>query len=488
VPEPRGDPAAVLDLSSPRRVHVTNVGGAGMSAVATLLAESGHQVSGHDPVADTPFLARLRDLGVVIASGADRSPLDPAVEAVVVSTATPPDDPDVTAAVQRGAPVVHRSVALGALCAGRRAVAVAGTHGKTTTSGLLATVLEGCGQDPGWVVGAGVPGLGRAAAWGGEGPLVVEADESDGTFLALGAEAGIVTNLEPDHLEHWGDEAGLRDAFERFVGARTGPAVLCADDPGARALVGVARRPVTYGTAEGADYRLGSIEPRGTGVAFVLEHEGQQVPVVVPSAPGAHNAANAAAAVATAHQLGVDLAAAAAALAGFAGVARRFEHRGEAAGVTFVDDYAHLPTEVAAALAAARAGGWRRVVCAFQPHRYSRTASLWSTFADAFTEADLLCLTDVYPAGEAPRPGVSGMLVLHAVLDAHPRSRVAYLPTLDDLTGYLATELRPGDLCLTLGAGDLTTVPDRVIDRLAARSDDPAATVPPAGATTAGQR
>ena len=473
VARPAGAPA--LDLSAPRRVHVTNVGGAGMSAVATLLAESGHTVSGHDPAATTPFVGPLLALGVDVVTGPDRTPFAAhasagPVDAVVVSTATPADDPDVVAARDRGVPVLHRSAALGALCAPRRAIAVAGTHGKTTTSALLATVLAGTGRAPGWVVGAAIPGLGRSSTWGGDGPLVVEADESDGTFLALGADAAIVTNVEPDHLEHWGGVEGLRGAFERFVAALPGPAVLCVDDPGAAALVASAKEPVTYGRAEGAAYRVSDVTPAGTGVGFTLAHAGETFAVALPAAPGAHNALNATAALALAHELGVPLADGVAALATFAGVARRFEHRGEAVGVTLVDSYDHLPSEVAAALAAAKAGPWSRVVCVFQPHRYSRTEALWRDFGHAFVDADRLAITDVYAAGEAPRPGVTGKLLIDAVLDAHPWAEVAYLPSLDDVLVWLRATLRPGDLCLTLGAGDLTSLPPRILEMLEART------------------
>ncbi len=452
-----------LDLSHPRRVHVTNVGGAGMSAVATLLAESHHRVSGHDPAATTPFLPMLEARGVAVTTGADRPPLPDDVEAVVVSTATPTDDPDVVAAEGRGVPVVHRAAALGGLCAERTTLAVAGTHGKTTTSALLTTILTGSGRDPGWVVGASIPQLGCSAAWGGDGPLVVEADESDGTFLALGATSAIVTNVEPDHLENWGGEAPLRAAFERFVAALPGPAVLCADDPGSRALVASAARPITYGFDPDADYGVVRAAPAGTGVSFTLRHGGDEVDVIVPSAPGVHNAANAAGALALAHLHGVPLAEGARALAGFEGVARRFELRGEAGGVTVVDSYDHLPTEVAAALAAAAWGPWSRVVAVFQPHRFSRTEALWRTFADCFTDADLLAVTDVYPAGEPPRPGVSGKLIVDAVLESHPWAQVAWLPHLDDVLVWLRAVLRPGDLCLTLGAGDLTSLAPRIV-------------------------
>ena len=208
----------------------------------------------------------------------------------------------------------------------------------------------------------------------------------------------------------------------------------------------------------------------GTGVAFEVHHGAERVAVTLPAAPGIHNARNGTAALALAHELGVPLDAAAAALGQFRGVSRRFEVRGEAAGVVLVDSYDHLPAEVAAVLAAARAGGWRRVVCCFQPHRFSRTEALWRTFADAFADADVLAVTDIYAAGEPPRPGVTGKLIVDAVLDAHPWRSVAWLPTLDDVTAYLGATLRPGDLCLTLGAGDLTTVPDRVVRLLEARA------------------
>ncbi|MDP1819545.1 MAG: UDP-N-acetylmuramate--L-alanine ligase [Acidimicrobiales bacterium] len=458
-----------LDLSRPRRLHVTNVGGAGMSAVATLLAEMGHEVSGHDPSDSSPFLPPLATLGVAVVTGSPAPDLDEEVDAIVVSTATPEDHPQLAAARRRGIPVWHRSGALAAMGTGRQVVAVAGTHGKTTTSALLATILSETGRAPGWVVGAGIPGLGRSATWGGDGPLVVEADESDGTFLALGANAAVVTNVEADHLEHWGGEPALRAAFVRFTSALVGPAVLCADDPGSAVLLPAATTPVTYGTGEGSDYRIEDIAADGTGVAFTLRHDGARVAVAVPGMPGVHNARNAAAALTLAHLLGVPLADGAAALRTFRGVARRFEVRGEAVGVLVVDSYDHLPTEVAAALAAARSGPWRRVVCCFQPHRYSRTAALWRTFVDAFDDADVLAVTDVYPAGEAPRAGVTGKLIVDAVLDAHPWQQVAWLPSLDDVVAYLVATLREGDLCLTLGAGDLTTVPDRILTGLRSR-------------------
>ena len=309
--------------------------------------------------------------------------------------------------------------------------------------------------------------IGSGAMWGAGDLFVVEADESDGTFVELGAEAVIITNIEPDHLEHYGGFDPLRDAFARFASDAPGPRVLCADDPESATLATRLRsrglEVITYGTHPHADFRI--VDPRGgrTGTSLrVVPRDGSaEIPIDLP-VPGLHNARNAVAALVAGIALGADVDAARIALARYGGVARRFEFRGEMGGVTFVDDYAHLPTEVSAAIAAARDGDWSRIVCIFQPHRYSRTESLWPTFADAFEGADVIAVTDVYPSGERPRPGVTGKLVVNAVLDAHPWHRVAYLPRRDDLLAYLVAELRPGDLCLTLGAGDLTSLPDEV--------------------------
>jgi UDP-N-acetylmuramate--alanine ligase len=391
-------------------------------------------------------------------------------EAVAVSTAIPPTNPEVVAAGERGVPVLRRAEVLAAIAATRRTVAVAGTHGKTTTSSMLALVLSEAGMRPSFVVGGELNEIGSGAVWDDGEWFVVEADESDGTFLELGAEAALVTNVEPDHLEHYGSWAALRDAFRRFVAAAPGPRVVCADDAEAAAVADAVGGCVTYGTAAGADWRMVDVRAERAGVSFDLLHGDEVVGRVALPVPGVHNARNAAGALVTAVALGAPVDAGLRALARYAGVARRFQFRGEAAGVTFVDDYAHLPTEVRAALAAARAGGWRRVVCVFQPHRYSRTAALWQDFADAFDDADVLVLTDVYAAGEAPRPGVTGALLVNAVLDAHPWRRLAYFPRRSELVPFLARELRPGDLCLTLGAGDLTSVPDEVRAALAARA------------------
>jgi UDP-N-acetylmuramate--alanine ligase len=337
-------------------------------------------------------------------------------------------------------------------------VAVAGTHGKTTTSSMLALVLAEAGLHPSFIIGGEVNEIGTGAVWDDGEWFVVEADESDGTFLELGATAALVTNVEPDHLEHYGGFEQLRQAFTDFVANAHGPRVVCADDVLSAALPGT-----TYGTSQDADFRMVDVELGRATVSFGVERQGSRLGHVSLPVPGLHNARNACGAVVMGLQLGAPFDAAVRALARYGGVARRFQFRGERDGVTFVDDYAHLPTEVRAALAAARDGGWRRVVCVFQPHRYSRTASLWRDFAHAFVDADRLVLTDVYSAGEPPRPGVSGKLLVDAVLEAHPTAQVAYLPARQDWAPFLRRVLRPGDLCITLGAGDLTTLPDELL-------------------------
>ncbi|MEW6155454.1 MAG: UDP-N-acetylmuramate--L-alanine ligase [Actinomycetota bacterium] len=458
-----GETDAGPELDRPRRVHVVGVAGAGMSAIAEVLVAMGHQVSGSDK-AEFPVMDRLRALGARCSAGFDPANVDGA-ELLAVSTAWLDGNPEVDEARRRGVPVLRRAAVLAAICRQRRTVAVAGTHGKTTTSGMLATVLDGAGTGPSFVVGGELAGLGTGARWGEGEWMVVEADESDGTFLELPAELAVVTSVEPDHLEHWGGLASLQAAFGRFVGAAA-RAVVCGDDAGAAALAGTPGTDVvTYGFGAANRARLSGYEGDGRRSRFTFAL-GEDEPVAVDLAvPGRHNALNAAAALAAAAATGVAPSEGARALSGYRGVARRAQYRGERGGVTFVDDYAHLPTEVAAALAAAREGPWPRVVCVFQPHRYSRTAALWREFAHAFTAADLLVVTDVYPAGEAPRPGVSAKLVVDAVLDAHPSQPVAWMPAREDLVAYLRARLRPGDLCLTLGAGDLTSVPDELLGR-----------------------
>ncbi len=454
-----------VDLAHPRRIHVIGVGGPGMSACAVLLAEDGHGVSGSDWRA-TDAIPGVRAAGVEVSIGHDAA-LVAGVEYVLASTAVPTDNPEVVAARAAGIPVLRRLDLLPAIGERHPFVSIAGTHGKTTTAALTTVALRGAGRDPSFLIGAPVGSLGAASGIRSGTSLVLEADESDGTFLVGPRSAALVTNVEADHLEYWGSMEALEAGFLEFLAGTDGPRLVCADDPTARRLGGLVGAR-SYGTAADADHRIDGAELSSSGVRFRLDSGDGAVMVEVPL-PGLHNARNAAGALALCAELGADLPSAAAALADFAGVDRRFEVLGTAAGVTVVDDYAHLPTEVEAVLAACRSGDWRRVVAVFQPHRYSRTERHWHEFGRAFGDADVLVLCDLYPAGEAPRPGVSGELLLEAVAGTGRRAPLVWRPTLEEVVDYLLGELRAGDVLVTIGAGDVTTVGPQVLAGLRER-------------------
>jgi UDP-N-acetylmuramate--alanine ligase len=463
MPAEPGGASAPLDLSHPTRVHVVGVGGAGMSAIARVLAAMGHAVSGSDLRA-TPVTERLEAEGVTVHIGHQADHVGDA-RVVTSSPAVAPGNAELVEARRLGATVVARAAVLAAIAATRRTLAVAGTHGKTTTSSMLSLILVEAGLHPSFLIGADVNEIGTNAVWDDGEWLVVEADESYGTFTALSPEVALVTNIEADHLDHYGDFETLRQAFVDFCAGAVGGIYVCADDPVA-AEVGAPLGARTVGQAAGADFRMADVTLSRSAVAFdLIGPAGPLGRLDVPT-PGLHNARNAALAVAAALSIGAPFAAAATALARFAGVPRRFEFRGSAQGVSYVDDYAHLPTEVRAAVAAARVGGWGRVVVVFQPHRYTRTARLYADFATAFEEADVVVVTDVYGAGEPPVPGVSGRLVADAVRSGHaggPGPTVLYAPGWAELRRRVGGLLRAGDLCLTLGAGDLTRLPDELM-------------------------
>ena len=451
-------------LATPRSIHVVGVGGPGMSAIASALVGMGHSVSGSD-VVESPVLDRLRSEGVEVFVGHSAENIGPDIDFIAVSTAIPENNLEVLAARARSLPVVRRTALLPAMAAERRTIAVTGTHGKTTTSSMLALVLLEAGLDPSFLIGGDISQLGVNAKWSQGDWFVLEADESDGSGFTIDHEALIVTNIEADHLEHHGSFENLRAAFERFIASTRGPVVLCADDPETSAIA-LGTDAVTYGQSEAATIQIVNLQGSRGGIDFDVVRAGSQIGHIHLPVPGTHNALNACAVVALALELDVPFSACASALASFGGVRRRFEPRGEAADVVFVDDYAHLPTEIEAAISAGRDGNWDRVVAVFQPHRYSRTQSLWREYSDAFVNADVLVLTGIYSAGEAPREGVSGRLILDAVTQAHPEQTVLYVEDRTVLAATLAKELRPGDLCLTLGAGDITKLADEVLPLL----------------------
>ena len=456
---------ADLDLTTPRTIHIVGLGGSIMSAFATVLVAMGHRVSGSD-LRDSRTLERLRALGVDARVGHDARNLPDDLDAVIASTAIVATNPEVVRAMELGVPIFSRAEAQRAIAATRRTVAVAGSHGKTTTSSMLAVILRGAGWHPSFLIGGDLNEVGTNASWDDGEWLVVEADESDGTFLHLAPEAAIVTNIEPDHLTHWGDFPSLVAGFERFLDDVPGVRVVSADDAVAAELAGCRRGDlVTFGFVEGADYQIRDYAGMRGGSRFVIARRGEPLGTIELPVPGRHNAKNATAASAMATELGVPFDAIRSALGGFGGVARRFQFRGERDGVTFVDDYAHLPGEVSHMIDAAREGGWEHVIVVFQPHRYTRTAALWRDFGDAFVGADTVVLTDVYGFNESPQPGVSGRLIVRAVLDAHPDLPVVYLPRRADLVEHVPKLAHAGDIVLTLGAGDLTTVPDEWLAR-----------------------
>lgn len=453
------------DLSVPRRVHVVGVAGAGMSAIAAVLAEMGHKVTGSD-AAGGPALLHLEGLGVEVHVGHVPG-LAAAADMVAVSTAIPEDDPEIVAAARKGVAVWPRSAVLAAICRQRRAAAVSGSHGKTSTSAMLAVTLRAAGRHPSMVVGGDIAGIGTGGVWDPAGEwMVVEADESDGTFIRLGAEAVLVTSVASDHLDFYGSRDALDGAFVEFIEGASGPAVVCLDDPGAASVAARANRElITYGRAGIAHVRVEAVELAGDRATFSLA-VGEQVRGPIHLAvPGLHNVLNAAGALTLASSIGVPWDQAIEGITAYRGVARRFETKGTVDGVTFVDDYAHNPEKVAAALATARDGSWGRVVAVFQPHRYSRTESLWRDFGPALSGADVLVVTGIYAAGERPRPGVSGRMIADAVRDARPGADVRYVETLDEAEQILFEELREGDLCLTLGAGDITQLASRFAQR-----------------------
>ena len=470
LPVPAGDrPSPPLDLSIPHRLHVVGVGGPGMSAVAIALAEMGHRVSGSD-LREHPVLERVRAAKVEVHIGHDRA-LVHGVDAVTASTAIPARNIELDEARRTGVTVLTRAGMLASICAQADAVAVAGTHGKTTTTSMLMLVLARAGRRPSFVVGGDVTDVGTGAQWTGGRWLVVEADESDGTHLELPLFGTILTNVEVDHLDHYGSFEAIVDGFDRYLGQIPGPLVVCGDDPVA---AGLADRhgATTYGLSPDCDVRAVAVEPTSGAFRFRVERRRgaavEDLGEIALPLRGMHNVTNALGVVAMSLELGVDMADIAEALGRFGGVARRFDVRGVHDGATFVDDYAHLPSEIAAVLAAARGSGddWSRVIAVFQPNRYNRIAEMWSEYHSAFVDADVLVLTDIYPSGTVPIPGVTGKLLVNAVTEAHPEQRVVWLPRRSDLVAFLASEVRAGDVCISMGCGDIATLPSEVLDAL----------------------
>jgi UDP-N-acetylmuramate--alanine ligase len=455
------------------RVHLIGIGGAGMSGIARILLARGVAVSGSD-AKDSRTVLALRALGAAVTVGHDAAHLPAPPATVVVSSAIRESNPELAAARERGLPVMHRAQALAALTAGRRLAAVTGTAGKTSTTSMLTVALQHCGLDPSFAIGGDLAVSGSGAHEGSGDVFVVEADESDASFLAFSPTVAVVTNVEADHLDHYGSVEAYVAAFEDFLDRIVpgGALVACADDPGAAALaVRAAERGTRvrrYGRDAAADAQLVDFRPAGTGARVVLRHreaqghEGREH-LLRLAVPGEHMALNALGALLAGVELGADVEGLLAGLAAFDGVRRRFEFRGRAAGVAVYDDYAHHPSKVAAQLRAARqvADGQGRVVVAFQPHLYSRTRQFAGEFGAALGLADEVVVLDVYGAREDPQPGVSGALIADAV--PLPRERVRFVPRWEEVPAVVAGLAAPGDLVVTMGAGDVTVLAPEIL-------------------------
>jgi UDP-N-acetylmuramate--alanine ligase len=448
-----------------RRVHFVGIGGIGMSGIAEVLLTLGYGVSGSDLVA-SDTTRRLERLGAQIQVGPhDATQVTEDIDVLVISSAVTFANPEVMRARELKIPVIPRAEMLAELMRMKYGVAVAGSHGKTTTTSLIAAVLREAGRDPTVVVGGKLRILGTNARLGQGDFMVAEADESDGTFLLLSPIVAVVTNIDREHLDYYGDMERVREAYLQFMHRVPfyGLAVLCIDNVNVRALLPqVRKRFVTYGTSPDADWQARELRVEGLDTVFEVWRGGRRLGPVRLRMPGRHHAANALGALVVAAELEIPFRIAAHALEEFGGIHRRFEVKGEEGRVLVVDDYAHHPEEVRATLRAAREGFARRLVVAFQPHRYSRTRDLFNDFLEAFDDADVVVLTDIYPAGEARLDGVSAEALYHA-LRRRGHIDVRYVPTRERVAGGLLEVVRPGDLVLTLGAGDIHRTGDELL-------------------------
>lgn len=442
-----------------RRVHLVGMGGAGMSAIARVLTQAGVAVSGSDQ-RESAALSGLRTIGVRADVG-HRAAQAEGADVLIISNAVSETNPEVRFAREAGIPILWRGEALAQIVKGLRTIAVSGTHGKTTTCGMIATVLAQAGLDPTYLLGSDLSGRGSGGHLGGGELAVVEADEAYRSFLWLQPAVSVVTNIDRDHVDHYDSWDTLQEAFHSFMARSTEAVVVCADDSSAM-KVARALPAVTYGFAPDAGVRAEKLESGAGGSDFRLFVHGQDEGLVHLQVTGRHNVQNALGAAAACLSVGLDVPAVAAGLAAFGGVSRRFEYRGRLGGAHLVDDYAHHPAEIDATLSAARWGPWSRVIAVFQPHLYSRTQALWKEFGAALSVADVVVVTDVYGAREEPVPGVTGKLIVESVCESAPGRTVAYLPKLDEAARYLRSVVRQDDLILTLGAGDVTTLHDRL--------------------------
>lgn len=452
-----------------KRIHFVGIGGIGMSGIAEVLLNLGYRVGGSD-LSESETTLRLRKAGADIAIGHRKENLRDA-DVVVTSSAVRPDNPEVAAAHERAIPVIPRAEMLAELMRLKYGVAVAGTHGKTTTTSLIATVLACGGLDPTAVIGGKLNIFGSNAKLGQGELLVAEADESDGSFLKLSPTIAIVTNIDPEHLDHYRNLEEIQTAFLEFINKVPfyGLAVLCLDHENVQALIPqVKKRYVTYGLSTQANYRAGSISFQGVMTSFRAFENDRELGRISIQMPGLHSVYNALATIATARELDLDFGVVQEALGSFSGVQRRFQIKGERGGILVVDDYGHHPAEIKATLSAAQNGWGRRTVVIFQPHRYTRTRDLLKEFFTAFNQADVLFLLDIYPAGEDPIPGVKAEN-LYEGIKGHGHKDVTLVSERKEILDHLLPRLKSGDMVITLGAGDVWKIGETLMEELEKR-------------------
>jgi UDP-N-acetylmuramate--alanine ligase len=453
-------------LRKTRRIHFVGIGGIGMSGIAEVRINLGYEVTGSD-LEEGTIVQRLTSLGGRVARG-HRPENVGDCDVVVVSSAVRPDNPEVLEARRRQIPVIPRAEMLAELMRIKYGIAIAGSHGKTTTTSMVAQVLSGAGLDPTIIMGGRLGVLGGNAKLGGGDLLVAEADESDGSFLRLTPTIAVVTNIDPEHLDHYGTIERLQDAFVDFLNQVPfyGVGIVCLDEPRIQQILPrLTRRVVSYGFSAQADLSATAVELKEFRATFDVLLQGRKLGRVTLSVPGLHNVANALAAIAVGLDLEVPYATVAAELARFHGADRRFQLKGEARGIMVIDDYGHHPVEIQATLAAAKKGWDRRTVVVFQPHRYTRVQALLTEFARAFYDADVLAVTDIYPAGEAPIPGVTAEAMTRAI-EEHGHKDTTLIKDLKDVPAWLLEKARDGDMVITLGAGSVYRAGDEFLKRL----------------------
>lgn len=457
-----------MDLQKFQKLHFIGIGGMGMRALAEILLEKGMKLSGSD-TNRSDYLDFLKSQGADIYVGHDASHIDGA-DGIVISSAISEKNPELAAARKRGIPVYHRSDVLAAVFHWGKGIAVAGAHGKSTTSAMIGQVFRDAGLDPTIVLGGAVDYLHGNSCLGEGKYVIAEADESDGSFLKFQSSLAVVTNIEDDHLDHYGSVENIKKAFAEFVSHITDPdgaAIVCADSEGVRDILPrISKKVVTFGLSEDADYRAVNKRYDKNQLLFDVEKAGRTLGTISLRIPGTHNVRDALACIVTGLYCGIPFRTISKSLGNFIGVKRRFETKAYINDVWVLDDYAHHPTEIAATLRAAQEIGGHRVVCAFQPHRYTRTQLLQKEFAEAFADADKLYFTDIYSAGEAPIEGVDGELLPRLVAEKHPGKDISYMETLEELAEALYADARPGDMIFTMGAGSIYRAGGRLIEML----------------------